>query len=405
MNKDWAKKIGIGLLGLLLIVYLGYHSFVVPYASIKTEEVTAFTARDTILSTETLIIRSEKTVSSDANGAYRYNVSNGERVANNGTIAEIYANSSVVESLARIDDIDRQLLNLKSLSNISGNSVTDIDQINAQIDDSLYKVLRSVEDNDFSEAGSLAAEYLTAVNRRHAVTGQQVDFSAMIANLESQKATLTASVSNPVGTVKAPAAGYFVTGVDGYEDVLTPDGISTLTPEIFDSIEPNTVSNEAVGKVVSDVNWYIAVKVSFEQALQFSLGQSLNIEISSSKVISVPSKIASINKGDVSGSAVVVFSSTYMNSELAGLRNPSVRIIVKSYDGLKVSSKAIKVEDGKKGVYVSNGSTIEFVPVTVLYEGNGYVVCKRGDPLKKELHIYDDVIVKGKDLYDGKSVN
>ncbi len=405
MNKEWFKKIGIALAGVLLIVYLGYHSFVVPYASIKTEEATAFTARDTISANETLIIRSEKTVSSDANGAYRYNVANGERVANNGNIAEIYADSAAVESLARIDNIDRQLENLKSLSNIAGNSVTDIDQINDQIDDSLFKVLKSVEGNDFSTVGSYASEYLVAVNRRLAVTGQQTDFSDMIAALEAERATLAAAVSKPVGTVHAPSAGYFVTAVDGYEDVLTPDGLSTLTPEIFDSIKPNAVSANAVGKVVGDVNWYIAVKVSFEQALQFSVGQSLNLEVSSARVITVPTKIVSINKGNVSGSAVIVFGSTYMNSELSGLRNPSVRIIVKSYDGLRVSSKAIKVEDGKKGVYVSNGSTIEFVPVTVLYTGNDYVVCERGDPLKKGLHIYDDVVVKGKDLYDGKSVN
>ncbi len=405
MNKEWVKKIAISIAGLLLITYLGYHSFVVPYTSIKTEEVTAFTARDTVASSETLIIRSEKTVTSDIAGAYRYNVSNGDRVANNGTIAEIYSSSDAVESLARIDDIDRQIENLKSLTNIAGNSVIDIEQINAQIDKNLQNVLKSVEGNDFSAVGSYAAEYLSAVNRRHAVTGQQVDFSAMLSSLETQRSSLSAAVSNPVGTVKASAAGYFVTNVDGYEETLLPSGISTLTPEIFDSVKPTDVSSNAVGKVVSDVNWYIAVKVSFEQALQFSVGQMLTLEVSSSKVITVPCKIAYINKGEAAANAVVVFSSTYMNSELAGLRNPSVRIIVNSYDGLKVSSDAIKVEDNKKGVYVSNGSTMEFVPVTVLYTGNGYVVCKRGDPLKKELHIYDDVVVKGKDLYNGKSVN
>ncbi len=405
MKSGLIKKIGIALVGVLLLVYLGYHSFVVPYQSIKTEEATAHTARDTILSSETFIIRSEKTVSSDSSGAYRYNVTNGERVANNGKIAEIYANSAAVESLARIDNIDRQLTNLKSLGGIAGSSVTDINQINGQIEDNLFKVLKSVEGNDFSKVGDNAAEYLAAVNRRLAVTGQQVDFSGMISTLEAERASLSAAVSNPVGTVRAPSAGYFVTVVDGYESALTPEGISTLTPDIFESVKPSEVDSKAVGKVVSDVNWYIAVKVTFEQALQFTVGQALNLEISSANVITVPTKIVSINKGDATGDAVIVFSSTYMNSELAGLRNPSVKIIVKSYDGLKVSSSAIKVSDGKKGVYVSNGSSVKFVPVTVLYTGNGYVVCERGDPLKEGLHIYDDVVVKGKKLYDGKSID
>lgn len=399
------KRIGILLAGLLLIVYLGYHSLVVPYTSIKTEEATAHTARETIVSDETLIIRDEHTVTGNVNGSYRYNISNGERVANNGTIAEIYSSAAAVESLSRIDNLDRQISNLKALGNIAGGAVTDIGQINNQIDESLFRVLRSVEDNDFSDVRDYAVDYLTAVNRRLAVTGQQVDFAQTISALESERSALEATVGNSIGTVKAPSAGYFVTGVDGYEDVLTPEGISTLTPDIFNSVKPSAVDSQAVGKVVGDVNWYIAVKVSFEQSLQFSVDQSVNIEVSSASVVNVPTKIVSINKGEATGDAIIVFGSTFMNSELSGLRTPSVKIIVKSVDGLKVSSAAIKVNEGKKGVYVSNGSTVKFVPVNVLYTGNGYVLCERGDPLADGLHIYDDVVVKGKDLYDGKSID
>ena len=266
------KRIGALLAGLLLLVYLGYHTFVVPYTSIKTEQATAHTARETIVSDKTFIIRSEKTVSSNVAGSYRYNINNGERVANNGTIADIYPSAAAVESLSRIDDIDRQLVNLKSLSSISGGSVSDIGQINNQIDDCLFNMLKSVESNDFSELGNNARTYLSAVNRRLAVTGQQIDFSQMISALETERASLQSAVSAPVGTVKAPSAGYFVTSVDGYENVLTPDGISTLTPEIFDSVEPSAVDSSAVGKVVSDVTWYIAVKVGFEESLQFYVG-------------------------------------------------------------------------------------------------------------------------------------
>ena len=76
------KRIGALLAGLLLLVYLGYHTLVVPYTSIKTEQATAHTARETIVSDKTFIIRSEKTVSSNVAGSYRYNINNGERVAN-----------------------------------------------------------------------------------------------------------------------------------------------------------------------------------------------------------------------------------------------------------------------------------------------------------------------------------
>ena len=61
--------------------------------------------------------------------------------------------------------------------------------------------------------------------------------------------------------------------------------------------------------------------------------------------------------------------------------------------------------NGATGVYVMQGSTVKFKPVNILYTGDNYVICEKnetGDTGK--LRLYDEVIEKGKDLYDGKFI-
>ena len=398
------KRVLSALLGLLLIAYLCYHAFVVPYQSIETEQAVSYTARDTIEAERAYIIRTETTIESDVNGSYRYAIGNGERVASGSVIADVYQNDSVVQTLAKIDDLERQIENLESLNNYASGVVVDISQLNDHAHSSMTALLNSVGQGDFSQCRNKAQEFLTVVNRRQTITGQGADFSSLISSLKTERENLIASTGKPVGSITAPSAGYFVASVDGYENAFNIEDVDSLTPEKLNSIQGAEPNEKAVGKVVSDVTWYIAVAITFEQALQFSPDDKVDVDISTSEVVTVPAKVLQVNKSAASNEAVLILSCSYMNSELSSLRTPSVSVVLHTYDGLRVSDKAIRVSEGKKGVYTSNGTSIEFVPVKVLYTGNGYVVCERADPMKKGLHIYDDVVVKGKNLYDGKSL-
>ena len=66
------------------------------------------------------------------------------------------------------------------------------------------------------------------------------------------------------------------------------------------------------------------------------------------------------------------------------------------------------LHENVKGVYVLVGSRLEFVQIFSEVSANGYVVCKTelsdNDVLLTEhtLRLYDKVVVKGSDLYDGK---
>ena len=400
------KRIGASLLGLLLLAYIVYHALVVPYTSIKTETAVSFSAKETISVTESYIIRNEHLVASEHQGVFSYTVANGSKVANGGAIASVYGSHEAAQAKVKLDDLDRQIEALETLQGMGSNIVVSVDQIDKQLQSALIDTLNGSSDGDYSSLKEDSEAYLTLLNRRLAVTDSSVDFSARIASLKSQRDSLSAAAGQVIGTVNAPCSGYFISSVDGYEGTLSPDNIESLTPEAFAKIEKdNTVTDDAfVGKVVSDMQWYIAAEISFADALLLSQGSTIMLEIPAATVEELPVTVAHINKSAKGDTAVVVFQCGYMNTELSKLRSPAFQIILERYDGLRVSDQAIRVEDGKRGVYIFIGSAVKFVPVDILYNGNGYKVCKKVDPMEEGLHLYDDIIVKGKNLYDGKPI-
>ena len=90
-----------------------------------------------------------------------------------------------------------------------------------------------------------------------------------------------------------------------------------------------------------------------------------------------------------------------MNGELSLIRTQPLTIIVSSSEGLYVPNDARRIVDDQIGVFVKTGNAIKFKPIEVIYNGTGFVICKKDG----ELRLYDEVIVKGNDLYDGKIVN
>ena len=64
--------------------------------------------------------------------------------------------------------------------------------------------------------------------------------------------------------------------------------------------------------------------------------------------------------------------------------------------------------NGDKGVYVKYGQEMQFKLVDIIYENEEYFVSenKETEPDRsKHVRVYDDVIVKGSDLYDGKQLS
>ena len=86
-------------------------------------------------------------------------------------------------------------------------------------------------------------------------------------------------------------------------------------------------------------------------------------------------------------------------------RTLNAELVIDSYSGLKISSSAIRVNDkGEKGVYVQNGNLVEFKKVNIIYSGDDFILSETDVGKDGYVKLYDNIIIEGKDLYDGKII-
>ena len=150
--------------------------------------------------------------------------------------------------------------------------------------------------------------------------------------------------------------------------------------------------------------------VSLSDALKLDTGDSVNLlcdNVSHGYISATVHHKSEEENGEV----VLAFVSNIMDEDISRLRIEDVQIIVSETDGLRVSKDAVRVVDGVQGVYVLTGNIVTFKRLDVIYTGDDYVISKKiYDTVKDDNNIpyvklYDEVIVEGKDLSDGKIIN
>jgi hypothetical protein len=142
---------------------------------------------------------------------------------------------------------------------------------------------------------------------------------------------------------------------------------------------------------------------------------------------SVPATVYRVKESEDGKQTLLILKCGYMNSALSILRKVEFDVVTKSYTGLKISKEAVrfekrektvtdsegnkkKVESQVEGVYVVYGSELRFKEIKQIYAADDYVICDNA-PDENEifdkssvLKIYDEVVVKGRNLYDEKNV-
>ena len=388
---------------LLIAVFFVHQAAAAVYKPISTESATYYTAADGLNITG-LIIRNETLVKSQSGGVMHFIASDGSRVAKDGVIANIYDNESASITLTNIDSVNTKITDIEEMLSYNDLEAADLDMINSRVQKSLDSMIVSVSGGNFNGYSECKENLLSSLNRRQIAMGETADFSSQLAALKSELATLSASLPAAKGTIKAEKSGYFVSKTDGYEQTLTTDILDALTPEKLDSVKAEQTPADVIGKIVSDYEWYIAAKVSINESLKYKEGDSLIIYTSVKSYPQMPVTVKKINISESSSSAVLIFECSDMNSELASMRSGPMTVVKKEYSGLKVPKNALRVVDSKRGVYVLTGMQIKFVEVNVLFSNDSYIICEKQTEDENVLRLYDEVVTRGKNLYDGKIV-
>ena len=401
MREHLGLKIFVVLVFLVFVAHQVYSSF---YKPISTETAEYFEVVSGV-SSEAMIIRTEKLIENKSSGALHYITTDGTRAAKGGTIAEIYGDASTSGKISRLHTVESELESIKQIEEYNNVQAADMEIINSKVNDSLNSLIRSGSAGDFSDIPQLSEQLIMSISRRQVVTGELTDFSAQKAALEAELAQLKSSIPAATGKVIADVSGYFVSSADGYEQQLVTDDLTVYTPEYLESIRPQEVSADTIGKIVSDYEWYIAAQMGINDSLQYKVGDAVTIKANIKSAPELGVTVNCINMSKSADSAVVVFACQQMNGDLATVRTVGVTVVNKVYKGLRVPRKALRMVDGVSGVYTVSGMRLKFVPVTVVYNSEDFIICEQIFKNGNYLRLYDEVVTKGKGLKDGKVIS
>ena len=405
VQRGWQTILNI-VLCLIVLVYIGFQVYRSVFSHVDTELAIIHSVYHS-LDAEGLVYRTETVIPASNSGHIYYAIENGTRVAKNNIIASVYSDANSGHIKQEMEQIDQQIAAFKAIQADASSGRFTLDVINEQTQDALYRLIQDAELGNLSENGDAKFDILSLLSKKQIVTGQLVDFTAKIQELETRKKDLKAQYRAPKTQIYAPVAGYFADRTDGYESVLTPDSLENLTVSALQNHLQESVppQNTTGGKIVSGYEWYMACILPDTHYSNLGVGKNLSLRMPLVLDESVPATVYACNK-DNNGNIVVVFRCDYMSEELATIRKEKVEIQLVEHTGLKVPKSAIVFdEENRPGVYIRSGNVVAYRKIEYQYtEAAEFYICKEINE-DGYLRMYDDIIVGGRGLYDGKIIH
>ena len=433
MKNILIRRIGATAVAVLLLVYVAYQIYMSQYTGLDTETALYSTVSKSI-DTTGFIVRKEQVITSEVDGVLNYTVDDGERTAAKGVIAEIYPTEDDAAAHNRIARIDEELARLSVLENPSDAMTSNPKLIGGQISDKIANILTSIRTGKIEDIEDEKNDLQLLMGQKQVITGVEKaeDYTAYMNELRTEKMKLQYSSAKSTGDVISPAAGYFIRSVDGYENAVDMDHISELTPDdirtLIEEDAPETDESHVLGKVAMDFKWYVVCLIDENDYVQLDRTTIVTLEMPFATAEEIPAEIVEINRDTENGGAALIIECSNMNSDLAAARKEPLRINISEYSGVLVDEKAIHFSDvtvsqtdadgneidvvyeNVRGVYVKYGSRLRFVQVFSDATVNGYAICKTTLTTQEReqlvtsrtIQMYDEVVVGGSDLYDGK---
>ncbi len=426
MKQSILKRILFIAIILLILTYFGVTLFrgnLDTDKMIDTEIAASYSYNDSITA-DAVVVRDETLIEYDGSKVLYYTVNDGDIVSVGSDVAYVFSNEEDALNYNRIRELTEDIETLESLNVSDGNIQSDYSAVDKQIDHNLKNTILAVNSNLPSEINTSSDNLVYSINQRKIITGEITNFDDQIALLQSELAEYESLGTTYSDVITTDKSGYFVSFADGYESKFDYATITDMTVDNFSiDVEPDTVSENTIGKIVSGLNWYVVVKVSADDALLLSHSdKDMTVSFPESTCNDIPATLVSLNQASKKSEAVAVFKCNYMNTPISHLRTESVKIDVNSYSGIRISKDAVhfdyintidsegnEISKNVQGVYVLIGSELKFKEIDILYSGTDFVIANDNPPdgaiLGDEtVQLNDEVVIQGEELYDGKIV-
>lgn len=399
-QKEFLKKAAVIVLSLFFIFYVSYQVYLTSFEKVETETALEKTVNNSLFTTG-FFVREEEYIVNSASGTVIPVAQDGKKVSSGDTVAVAFGSDSSVESYMRTELLKAELERYTKLNSITPSSGIDADALDSSIGSAISDLVDKIDANDIGNLSSNYAALRDSVTKKQLILGADINFQDIIDGINSELEMLEGRKLDHE-TINATGSGYYIANVDGYENAFDYKNVKSILPEQVDALlkgEKEEVADDVMGKLVTGFNWYIVCKLEIEDIAELEVNSFVTVDFPYSSTEALKAQVVAVN---VSGAdtAAVVLRCNVMDEELANMRIEDIEIIFNSVTGFRVPANAVREVDGVKGVYILRSNSVTFREINIVWTSDEYVICK-----DDEIKLYDKIITKGKDLYDGKAIN
>ena len=388
-DRPLAKKLlhALGLLALaLFLLYVAVQFVLIFHRSYKTETAIRYTLAVSLNLTGVVAFDA---VDVPGSGNLGYLVQDGERVTNGTVVAECYTDDAQGLQRERLDRLERSITLLTKSQNSAG---SELSVLTNQTKQALYNLLDKLDTAQYTGISDAQDSFLLAQNRLQISTGQTADFSQSIAALQTVTATTNGYFSR---TEASPA-------IRTDCRALADADPATLQKMLADGF-PAADTNRA-GQIATGFSWKFYAVCDLDTAARFDGLSTVKISVPGKQNTPLSATVEEVTEDKDNGIAKIVLQCQTISAEVLGLGCETVQVDLKTYEGIRIDKAALHIVNGQRGVYVKYGNLQRFLKITTLYENDSYILVPEDGKLgsANEVRLYDEIIVQGTNLEDGK---
>lgn len=385
-----------GMLLALAAVYIVLQLYAILGRTYQTETAISASMEDTVPLSGIAMFDA---VPVQGSGSLGYLVEDGERVTEGTVLAEIYTDPAQSTQREELDRLDRIIDLLTKSENSVG---SDLALLTAQTRTALLNLLDQLDTASYTGMSDAIDEFLLAQNRLQISTGQSSGFTATLADLQTQRDAAAAALEG-LQTITADRNGYFISTaaalpLDLTEDTLKSDTAAALSERLQQEIP--TTGSDLAGRIVTGFSWRFYGVCDLDTAARFDGVTSVKIRVPGKQDEALDATVTEVAADETAGLAKITLECRTINADVLRLGREDAEIVLNTYEGIRVSKRAMHIVDGERGVYVKYGSLQRFRRIVVLFEDETYLLL---DPEAEdnEVRLYDEIIVEGPNLQDG----
>jgi len=395
-NKKRSKgKVIVRVMVAALVIFVIYNLltfYITPEMSIIAQNRTIEVSYEF----EGIISRNEETIDIDVDqkGILDPAVSENQMVKKGALIATYFDNGIDEETRSELKSINKKITELKATPTEDAAPLTE-QELSHSIIQKTDELIDAASGKDVSEIKNIKSELVTLSNKKTIEVGEVSATADTLEDLMKEKTKIEKKYDGSKKDIISPVHGIFSSAIDGYEKELTIEKSQKLSVSDYEKImnrNPDSdVDERPELKIIDSFRWAVSVCADEQKAKTFSVGEEITIRFSGEEkgAKATIEYISALQSGKYIITAV---SNTYSEYAMTN-RLASMTFVKATYSGLYVPVEAIRVKDGKTGVYVRTENTMKYKEIEVLYKDDESAIVKIDNTKSNALLLYDEIVI------------